>query len=467
MYSLRRTLAVRFCLTLLIALVLIGTWAFLGAHRTLRDQLDQALESAMALEFDVIASGSPLARHSGPADTTAFVQTVNRLVVLRDSMGALVRSNTSLGERLALDTVAFRAALGGESRWVTQAWGSGWVRALYAPVPDAARAGGVVMQVAASTEPLARANRQTLTVIAGTILLSLVATAFGATWLARSAVEPVAEIASQADAIGPRVEGRRITAHADVEELQSLIAVLNRMLERLDAAFRNQRRIIADVGHDLRTPLTSMRGQIEIALRSERDAASYRCTLQSVLEDIEHLVSIGESLILLARIEAGELAPAPEPVNLGELASDALRRSEPRANGRHFQLERDGAGEVVALADPSMVGLVLDHLLDNTIRHTPSGTTVATIVRTTGDRAELVVRDDGPGIDEQTLPHLFERLYRGDESRTRSGDTGVAGLGLTVAAAIVDAHHGTMTAANLPSGGLEVRIALPQLKAGA
>lgn len=462
MYSLRRTLAVRLSLTLLIALVLVGVWAFLGVHRTLRAQLDQSLGAALALELDVIAAGAPLAPHGGPADTAAFVREFNRLVVLRDAGGAALAANSPLAAGLTRDSAAFAAALSGERRWVTEPWGSGWVRALYAPIPPGLRSRGAVLQVAASTAPLAHANRDTLFVIVGTVVLSLVATAFGASWLARSAVAPVEEIASQAEEIGPGTVGQRITAHADIEELQSLITVLNGVLERLDRAFAAQRRIIADVGHDLRTPLTSMRGQIEVALRGERDRDEYRRTLGSVLEDIDHLGSISDSLILLARIEAGELTPQPAPVHLGDLARAAVRRAEPRAAGRRFRLDVAGASEPEVIADAGMIGLVLDHLLDNTIRHTPNGTSVEATVAVDGDRAAVVVRDNGPGIPEHDLPRLFERFYRGDNARTRAAGGGVAGLGLTVAAAIVDAHRGTITAANLPTGGFEVRISLPR-----
>ncbi|HWP39075.1 MAG TPA: ATP-binding protein [Gemmatimonadales bacterium] len=462
MYSLRRTLAVRLCLTLLVALTLIGAWAFLSVHRTLRFQLDQSLAAALALELDAIGDGARLDLHNGPADTAAFVRDINRLVVLRDAEGNVVAANSPLATGLARDSAAFAGALAGERRWVTQPWGSGWVRALYAPVPPGVDPRGVVMEVAASTAPLSRANRDTLFVMIGTVVLSLVATAFGATWLAGSAVAPVEEIARQAEGIGRGRLGQRITVHADIEELQTLNTVLNRMLERLDHAFDAQRRIIADVGHDLRTPLTAMRGQIEVALRGERAPAEYRRTLASVLEDLDHLGSISESLILLARIEAGDLAPEPQRVGLADLARAAVRRAEPRAGGRRFSVVVPEGSDVTVSADPAMIGLVLDHLLDNTIRHTPPGTTVETSVSVNGDRATIAVRDNGPGISPAALPRLFERFYRGDDARTRMQGGGVAGLGLTIAAAIVDAHHGTITAENLATGGLEVRITLPR-----
>lgn len=295
--------------------------------------------------------------------------------------------------------------------------------------------------------------------IVSTVLLGTVATAFGASWLSRSALLPVAEIAEQAQGIQGGSPGQRITVHADVEELASLVGVLNGMLTRLDAAFEAQRRIIADVGHDLRTPLTAMRGEIEVALRGERPPDTYRSTLRSVLEELDHLGSISEAMILLARVEAGDLKPRRAPADLGELTSAALHRVAPRAWGRTLEFSQSGDLDATLTVDSGMVGVVLDHLLDNAVRHTPAGTRIEASVHADAGGATIAVRDTGPGIPDDILPYLFERFYRGDPARSR---TAGAGLGLTVARAIVDAHTGTITAANLPGRGFQITVTLPR-----
>ncbi len=315
-----------------------------------------------------------------------------------------------------------------------------------------------VVQVAASLHPLTEENREVLFFLLGTVLLGTVATAFGAVWLAGSAVEPVAEITAQAEGIKAGVAGQRITAHADVAEFQGLVRVVNSMLERLDRAFDSQRRIIADVAHDLRTPITAVRGEIEISLRAQRTPEQYHATLSSILEGVDHLSAINEALILLARIEAGELAPHPDDVDLATVAASAVQRVHPRAEGRVLRFERAGTGSTTVYADAGMIGVVLDQLLDNAVRHTPQDTRVEAVVTANGGHVSVAVRDNGPGIAEEVLPHLFERFYRADAARSR---TAGPGLGLTVAAAIVEAHHGAIRAANVPSGGLEVTFVLP------
>ncbi|MBI2616464.1 MAG: HAMP domain-containing histidine kinase [Gemmatimonadetes bacterium] len=457
-YSLRRTLAVRFSLTIFAALLLIALWAFLGAQRTLRTALDNGLVSALNLERDVLASGSTLPAHAGPTEFGEFVHNVNRFVVVRDARGNILNMNTALAGDLPIDSAGFALARHGGISWVTTPWGDERVRSVYAPVPTNSPAGMSVVQVAASLHPLAEENREVLFLLLGTVLLGTVATAFGAVWLAGSAVQPVGEITAQAEAIEAGVSGQRITAHADVAEFHGLVSVLNSVLERLDRAFQAQRRIIADVAHDLRTPITAVRGEIEIALRGQRTPEQYRATLASILEGVDHLSGINEALILLARIEAGELVPQLEPVDLATLAASAVQRVHPRAGGRALRFQGPWAGSVTALADPGMIGVLLDQLLDNAVRHTPPDTRVEAIVRANGGKVSVAVRDNGPGIAEEVLPHLFERFYRADPARSR---TAGPGLGLTVAAAIAQAHRGSIRAANLPTGGLEVTVALP------
>ena len=457
-HSLRRALAVRFSLTIFAALLLIALWAFLGTRRTLRTALDNGLMSALNLERDVLASGGTVAAHAGPTDFGDFVHNVNRFVVVRDARGNVLNINTALAGDLPIDSASFAVARDGGIVWVTTPWGDERVRSVYAPAPANSPSGMRVMQVAASLHPLAQENREVLFLLLGTVLLGTVATAFGAVWLAGSAVQPVTEITEQAEAIEPGVWGQRITAHADVAEFQGLVRVLNSTLERLEGAYQTQRRIIADVAHDLRTPITAVRGEIAISLRSQRTPEQYRATLASVLEGGDHLSAINEALILLARIEAGELAPHPEPVDLATLAASAVQRVHPRAGGRALRFQRPGGCSVTAFGDPGMIGVLLDQLLDNAVRHTPPDTRVEAIVTTNGGNVSVAVRDNGPGIAEEVLPHLFERFYRADPARSR---TAGPGLGLTVAAAIAQAHHGAIRAANLPTGGLEVTVVLP------
>ncbi len=457
MQSLRRTLAVRYSATLFVALLLIALWAYLGTQRILRRELDRDLAAVAQLELALIAAGLPLPAQPEVDSFDRFVETVNRFVVLRDGTGTLVAHNTPYAGMLAADRDMIARAAAGEWVWTSTSLGGRAFRSVYvaAPSPDGE---DLIVQVAASLLPHHRATALILLFMLGTVVLGTVATVFGARWMAGSAVAPVAEITHEADAITPMARGQRITAHAHVAEYHGLVRVLNEMLERLDQGREAQRRIIADVGHDLRTPITAMHGEIEIALRSDRSTDEYRRVLASVLEEVERLTSISDSLILLARLETGQLVPERQPTNLTMLVAQAVHRVRGREGGYTVVLQNasgDHAGEV----DRSMVGLAVDHLLDNVTKHTRPGTTAHVTVSSSPTDVTIAVEDDGLGLPDDLLPHLFERLYRGDAARTRAGG---AGLGLTIAAAIADAHEGTIHAARSRYGGLRIALQLPR-----
>lgn len=459
MYSLRRTLAVRFSLTILLTLLFLGLWAFVGARWTVNRELDRGLASALELEIAVLAAGGTVVPlRQVPAEPDSFIALVNRFVAVRDDRGAVLAANTEAAGTLPLDDVAFAAARGGGRGWVTQEWGERPVRSVYGPVPGGALPPAAVVQVAASLDLVEGSNRIVFLVMLGAVAVATAATAVGAGWLATQAVLPVAEITDQARALDPARGPVRITAHADVEEFQALVGVLNEVLERLRGSIEGQRRIIADVGHELRTPLAAMHGTLEVTLRSPRRPEHYQEVLGSCREEVEHLTAISESLILLARLEADELRPALAPTDLVALAEQAVGQLGSRAGDRTVEVSKPSSGEAHAEADGRMIGLVVEHLLSNAVQHTPPGTQIVLSVSSDGGWVTLAVDDSGPGIPEPDLPMLFERFYRADASRTR---TAGAGLGLTISAAIVAAHGGTIGATRSRLGGLSVRISWP------
>ena len=452
MHSLARTLAVRFCATIFVALLLIGLWAYVGTQRVLRKDLDSGLQSALELESAVLASGHELQIQIDVPDHATFVTSVNRYVAVRDFDGAILDANTPLARDLPVRQDALVTVRGGTRVWTTDDWRGTRVRSLYGLAST-----GDILQVAGSLEPIESANRRILFLILGTVLLGTVVTAMGATWLARSSLAPVREITAQAEAIPPAA-GRRITVHGDVEEFHGLVKVLNAMLERIDRALEAQRRMIADAGHDLRTPITAMRGEIEVALRTPRDPEGYRAVLRSVLEEVEHLRTISDALMLLARVDAGTLEPFRVPIDVADLVRAVGEHNGSLAGERTITVAVP-TGPIDATVDARLLRVVIDQLLDNAAKHTPPRTRVNVELTANHDWLRIAVDDDGPGIAPDALPHLFDRFYRDDAARTRQGG---AGLGLSVAAAIVRAHGGSIEARRSDRGGLRVDLRLPR-----
>jgi two-component system heavy metal sensor histidine kinase CusS len=290
------------------------------------------------------------------------------------------------------------------------------------------------------------------------VLLGTLATAIGAGWLAASSVAPVHTITAQARGITGEVAGQRITAHGNVSEFQGLIGVLNGMVARLERASRWHRRIIRDLGHDLRTPIAAMRAAVEVALWKDRSPAEYRRILAGTLEEIDRLTLISDALVLLGRLQAGEVTLRLAELDVGKLAREAVVQMQDGI-GAHKVTLVESAGEVSIKADTRLMRMVLDQLLDNARRYTPPGSCIDVLVRTSGSNLSITVEDNGPGVPEDVLPHLFEPFYRSDQARGRDGGPG---LGLTATASIVALHGGNVTASRGSEGGLRVTVSIPR-----
>jgi len=457
MRSLQRTLALRFGLTMFVALVGVMLWAYQDIRATVEQELDRGLASAAALMADVVAAGEHLSTHRGPGDAIGFDE-MNRLVVTRDSSGRIMEYNAPSAADLPLDSASFAAARTGERRWTTRPFAGSRIRSIYMPGPPGNPGGIVVLQVSASLAPVEAASRRLLLRALAMAMIGAIATGLGAGWLARSSLQPVADVAAQARSVTARGAHQRITAYADVIELQDLIQVLNDMLSRLERALNQQRRIISDVGHELRTPITAMRGEVEVALRGTREPGEYRRLLSSVLEEIDRLGLIGDELITLARYEAGQLLPERAPVNLGRLASSRIAQALERAPGRRIRLET-GMPEGECLGDQRLLGMALDELLENALRHTPRESEVCVTLQVDPERAAFSVEDGGPGVPSEVLDRLFEPFFLADFARTRGRGPG---LGLTTVMAIAGLHGGSVTASQSSLGGLKVTVSLPR-----
>lgn len=455
--SLRRTLVLRFGLTMAVALGLIGWWIHARVEDALRQELEESLASTFQLQSYALNSLGLIAIRPAPVHEGHFLRDVNRLIAVRDSGGRVVQANTGMAESLPLDTLCLRRAVLGERVVCTAGWLGGSVLALWGPVPGGTGAPAAVLEVAASTAPLQAASHDLLRRMIVTAMLAAAVTIVGAGWLTRSALRPVDEIAAQARAIQGDAPGERITAHADVAELQGLVAVLNEMLGRLDRVGTWHRRILRDLGHDLRTPIATIRAATEVALWGERQPEEYRRVLTSTMEEVDRLGLVADAVSLLGRLESGDVKPAFAETDLDPLVAAAVGRAREHVDGDPFRYTPPPA-RVTARVDAQLLGLVLDQLLDNARRHTPPGTPVTVELGRGGGRARLSVEDQGPGVPDHLLPHLFDRFYRADEARGRQGG---AGLGLTTVAAIVRLHQGMVTAERGAGGGLRVIVEVP------
>jgi two-component system OmpR family sensor kinase len=318
-----------------------------------------------------------------------------------------------------------------------------------------------VLQVAA---PLGNRDQLIRRVGAFLALLTVLGTAasyLGAAWLADRAVRPVHEVIDQAEEIRAGSLDRRIHAHADLKEYRRLVDVLNSMLSRIQGAFEAQRRFTADASHELRSPLTAMRGELEIALRRERSPEEYRRVLESTLEEAVRLGRVTEDLLILARSDGGALRGRPEPIDLGEATRSVLAKLDRTARAAEVGVDLDLGEDLTAEVDPVLFGQVIWNLVENAVEYSPRGGRVRVAVAPESEAVRLDVDDDGPGFPPGAAPRVFDRFFRADEARAHPGGMG---LGLSIVKAVVDAHGGTVLAENRSEGGARVTARFPRVQ---
>lgn len=460
--SLRRTLAVRFAATMAVGLAIIALALWYAASAVMRRQVDQSIASAAFLIVNE-TEASTTCPGGAPAPVPVgwrFDQEINRYVVIRDPHCVVVRAIPGWAMDLPADSAAVAAAREGQVTYSNAEWHGKPMRSAYRAVRVEGTTAPLVVQVAASLDPLYARQREVLVVMLTIVVFGTVAAYFGARGLASAAVGPVLEITEQATHIEAGTLDQRITAQGTVMEYVGLVGVLNRMLDRLSRAFAAQRRFTTNVSHELRTPLTAVRGEIEVALRSERSSREYQRVLHSALEEIDRMSTMTEELLLITRAEVGLIKAQREPTDVDTLVLAALERLRPRIEEKGLRVERiapttDGG---MARLDPPLMARLLNELLENAVQFTDYDGRIFIRREQLPDRLRLVVEDSGPGIPPEDLPHLFDPYFRADEARTRGASTG---LGLTAAAAIARLHGGTIRAANRTEGGARFEVELP------
>lgn len=291
------------------------------------------------------------------------------------------------------------------------------------------------------------------------VLAVAVVALVGGTVLVRRALGAVDAITGSAERITSRNLSERLPVPATGDEFEHLSRTLNRMIERLDEAFSHNRRFLADASHELRTPLTVLRGELEDLAQAPGIAPGYRERLGSTLEEAEHLATIVQGLFDLARLDAGEGSASRAPVDLGRLTSGTAEQMQLLAEDKGVRMQCTAPPGVWVEGDRTRLKQVVVNLLDNAIKYTPHGGTVAVTVSGHDGRAVLEVVDTGIGIPPESLPHVFERFYRVDKARGR--DQGGAGLGLSIVKSICVAHRGAVEARSNGHDGTVLRVELP------
>jgi heavy metal sensor kinase len=342
------------------------------------------------------------------------------------------------------------------ARKVSLAGGSLLIAAVPAAAADGTR---YRVEVGTSAAPLEATLRRLLGMLAVGLPLAVVAAVAGGFVLVRRALDPVERIAGKAEEISQHNPSERLPVVHSGDELERLSVSLNHMISRLQEAIDGSKQFVADASHELRTPLTVMRGELESLAQDPRLGRETRETLGSVLEEVQRLAEIVESLFALSRLDAGEAAGGWRRFDLAELAATTAEQMSLLATDKNVAVACDSPAGVMVEGDPARLKQVVVNLLDNAIKYTPAGGRVRLSVRREQGFALLEVADDGIGIPAEALPHVFKRFFRVDSSRSR--EQGGAGLGLAIVKSICSAHGADIEVISTPGRGSTFRLRQP------
>lgn len=286
-------------------------------------------------------------------------------------------------------------------------------------------------------------------------LMLMLATAFG--WLMSGrALRPVNELADTAQRTSASNLHLRIASRGVGDELDSLIDAFNKMMGRLEENFDQVKRFSTDASHELRTPITGIRGQLEVALMTAKNTDEYRDAVINALEDVDRLSNIVRALLMLSQAETGQIEIKHEPVDLGRIAADLAEQFSIGAADENIALTWAIEPDALVSGDRTQLERLVTNLLSNAIKYTRPGGAVSISVSRNGDIVELVVADSGIGIAPEHLSHVFERFYRVNRDHPEKG----LGLGLSFVAWIVKAHRGTIDLQSEIGKGTTFRVKL-------
>jgi heavy metal sensor kinase len=454
--ALHTRLTVWYAAALLAVLAVYAVLVFAFLERSLWQQLDARLhEAAESQEAALQAVWTP----AGPGD-------ISRLV--SDDDDPWIEVWTRDGRLLYRSSRASRQPLTDVPAPSETRFRSAVVAGRHVRVRDeTGRIAGqpVYLRAVESEERLREALAELLLLMGMGLPLAVGAAALGGARLARRALSPVDRMADRVRVITAERLADRLPVENPSDEIGRLATVVNDTLARLEQSFEQMRRFTADASHELRTPLTAIRTVGEVSLREPREAPAYREVIGSMLEEVDRLTRLVDTMLLLSRAEAGYIPVTREPTDISAVAADVAAQLDVLADekGQHLAVHADRPAW--AMADRVVLRLALVNLVDNAIRHNPPGCDIDVRVRGGPDGAVVEIEDRGCGIAATHHRKLFDRFYRVDVARSR-GDGG-AGLGLSIARWAVEVQNGSIEVVSEEGRGSTFRILMPAANAAA
>ncbi len=480
--SLRIKLTLWYVLILGILLISFSSFLYLTLSKSLYRDVDNKLR-ALA-ELIASESASPLSKFGfGNIDQTLEasmnLKPIGKFIQVLDESGNIGRKSDNLKNvQLPISLGALKNASKGLITFETnRSFGNTPLRIVTFPILGDNHITKIV-QVASSLEDVEDALNTLLIILIVAVPLALLIASLGGQFLANKALKPVDHITLTARMITSQNLNQRIKPLKVKDEISRLIETFNEMISRLDRSFRQIKQFSSDASHELKTPLTILKGEVEVALRKERGSLEYEQILKSNLEEINRMSQIVEDLLLLSKADSGEIRLNREDMNLTEILNDVVSQVDILAQSKNLRIETSNHHEEIhLLGDPLRIRELFLNLIENGIKYTEKGGSI--YIRLTKDTfpregtpsgepkeeqtefVSLVVSDTGIGIAKEDQERIFDRFFRVDKARSR--EQGGSGLGLSICKWIVEAHRGEIKVESELGRGSSFIVKLPLL----
>lgn len=464
--SIRKRLIAGFLGSLLFALVAMGLYLHFRSERILEKTVDTFVLEEAGFVAAIARKGDAAAldRHLALLREVQFGRMADLDFRVLDRDGRVVGGNRL--ETWPVDREALAQLPPGRGQFETVPFtGKGGPRSLRVvtyPVDQDAR--GALVQVASDMHrqerDLASSDRNYLI---GALAILAIATLLSAR-LVRRAISPIAEMIRDARAIHAEDLSRRIHERGSKDELDQLARILNDLLARLQGSLAEIRQFTGEAAHEIRTPLTRIRGEVELLLRGDL-APDARHALAGVVEELDRLGGMVRDLLALSRADAGTALAAREPIAIDALVEELADQARVLGTDRSIAIEVGGLSAATVVGDAGLLKRLLWNLVDNAIRYSDPGGRVRLSIAPQGTDSVVSIEDMGVGIPPEDLARVFDRFYRGKLARLRWPDG--TGLGLSVCRAIARAHGGDLTVASEVGKGTRVDVRLPRATAPA
>jgi heavy metal sensor kinase len=479
--SLRFKLTLWYVLILAVLLVFFSSFLYFTLSNILYRSVDNKLQSLAGLIAS--ESASPLSKF-GFADIDQTLEAsmnlkpIGKFIQVLDESGNIGQKSENLKNvQLPISLNTLRNASKGQITFETsRSFRNTPLRIVTLPVVEDNHITRII-QVASSLEDVEDALNSLFTILIITVPSTLMLASLGGQFLANKALRPVDQITQTARLITSQNLNQRIKPLKVEDEISRLIETFNDMIFRLDKSFHQIKQFSSDASHELKTPLTILKGEVEVALRRGRTSPEYEQILRSNLEEINRMSNIVDSLLLLSRTDIEEVPLNREDINLTEILNNVVVQVDILAQAKQIQIQTSNSnGDIHVPGDGLRIRELLLNLIDNGIKYTPAGGSVTVRLEKVFERmpagknpdgledkpigfVKMIVSDTGIGIEKKDQEKIFDRFYRVDKARSR--EQGGSGLGLSICKWIVQAHQGEISVESELGKGSSFIVKLP------